>query len=121
MTLPASVTSLRSGFEPLFEFAAEFCAGDEGAHVERDHATVLEALRHVALDDPQGEAFDDGRFADARLADEHGIVLRAPRENLNHAANFLIAADHRVELALAGPLDQIDAVLFQRLEFALGI
>ena len=91
-----------SGFQPLFEFAAEFCAGDEGAHVERDDATVFETLRHVALKDAQREAFDDRRFADAWLADEHGVVFRAPRENLNDAANFLIAADHRIELALDG-------------------
>ena len=42
--------------EPLFELAAELRAGDERAHVERDDAPVLEALRHVALDDAQGEA-----------------------------------------------------------------
>ena len=84
----------------------------ERAHVERDDALVLEAFGHVALDDPQGEAFGDGRLADARLADQHGIVLRAAREDLDHAADFLIAADDRIELALPGPLDQIDAVFF---------
>ena len=84
-------------------------------------ALVLEALRHVALDDAQGEPFDDRRLADARLADEHGVVLRAPREDLDHAADFLVAADDRVELALLGPLDQVDAVLFQRLELAFGV
>ena len=64
------------------------------------------------------EPFDDRRLADARLADEHGVVLRAPREHLDHAADFLVAADHRVELALPGPLDQVDAVLLQGLELA---
>ena len=59
--------------------------------------------RHVALDDAQGEAFDDRRLADARLADQHGIVLRAAREDLDHAANFLVAADDRIELALPWP------------------
>ena len=80
----------------------------------------LRLSRHVALDDAQGEPFDDGRLADARLADEHRIVLRAAREHLDHAADFLVAADHRVELALLGPLDQVDAVLFEGLEFAFG-
>ena len=77
--------------------------------------------RHVALHDAQRQPFGDRRLADARLADEHGIVLRAPREHLNHAANFLIAADDRIELALPGPLDQVDAVLLQRLELAFGV
>ncbi len=80
----------------------------------------LRLSRHVALDDAQGEAFDDRRLADARLADQHRIVLRAPREDLDHAADFLVAADHRIELALAGPLDQVDAVFLQGLEFAFG-
>ena len=37
-------------FEPLFEFAAELCAGDERAHIERDDAAILETFRHVALE-----------------------------------------------------------------------
>src|SRR6266513_668165 len=45
------------------------------------------------------ETFDDGRLAHAGLADEHGIVLGAPRENLDRAADLLVAANDRVELA----------------------
>ena len=40
---------------------------------------VLERLRHVALGDPQGEALDDGRLADAGLAGEDRVVLAAAR------------------------------------------
>ena len=50
-----------------------------------------------------------------------GLFLRAPRQHLNHAADFLVATDHRVELALAGALHQIDAVLFQGLKLGLGV
>ncbi len=39
---------------------------------------------------------------------------------MNYTPNFLIAADHRIELALLGPFDQVDAVLFEGLELALG-
>ena len=73
---------------------------------------VLQAFGHVGVDDPQGQPFGDGRLAHARLADQHGVVLRAAREDLDHAADFLVAADHRIELALPGPLDQVDAVAF---------
>src|SRR3954470_19643205 len=68
---------LEHGLEALLELAAELRAGDERAEVERDEALALEAFRDVAIDDALGEAFDDGSLADARLADEHGIVLRA--------------------------------------------
>ena len=82
---------------------------------------VFQALRHVSLHDAQGQPFGNGRLADARLADEHGVVLGAPREHLDDAADFLIAADHRIELALTGPLDQIDPVFLEGLEFFLGV
>ncbi len=91
------------GLEPLFELAAELRAGDQGAHVQGDDPLVLQALRHVALDDPQRQPFGDRRLADARLADQHGVVLGAPRKHLDDAADLLVAADHRIELALARP------------------
>ena len=114
-------TSLSTALSRSSNSPRNFVPAIERAHVERDHALVLEALRHVALHDPQGQPFDDGRLADARLADQHGIVLRAPREHLDHAADFLVAADHRVELALPGPLDQVDAVLLQGLELVFRV
>src|SRR3989304_4220123 len=47
-------------------------------------------------------ALDDRRLADAGLANQDGVVLRAARQDLHHAAHFVVAADHRIELALAG-------------------
>ena len=67
------------------------------------------------LDDPLGQSLDDGRLADAGLADQHRVVLGPAREHLDHAADLLVAADHRVELALAGQRGQVAAVLLQRL------
>ena len=59
----------------------------------------LQAFRHVAVDDAQRETLDDRGLADARLADEDRIVLGAPRQHLDRAADFLVAADDRIELA----------------------
>ena len=70
---------------------------------------------HVAADDALRQPFDDGRLADAGLADEHRVVLRAARQHLDHAADFFVAADHRIELALAGELGQIAPVAGERL------
>ena len=55
------------------------------------------------------------------LADQDGVVLRAAREHLDHAADLLVAADHRVELSLLGGLGQVAAELLERLVGALGI
>ena len=91
------------GLEALLELAAVLRAGDQRAHVERQQLLVLEALGHVAVDDAQRQALDDGGLADAGLADQHGVVLGAPRQHLDGAADLLVAADHRVELARRGP------------------
>ena len=89
------------GLQPLLELAAILRAGDQRAHVERQQLLVLQALRHVAVDDAQRQALGDGGLADAGLADQHGVVLGAARQHLDGAADLLVAADHRVELAVA--------------------
>ena len=53
------------------------------------------------------QAFDDGRLADARFAQQHGVVLLAARENLNDALDLVGAADDGVELALAGQFGEV--------------
>jgi hypothetical protein len=69
---------LEHGLEPVLELAAVLGAGDEGADVERHDAAVAQGVRHVAGDDPLGEPLDDRGLADAGLADQHRVVLRAP-------------------------------------------
>ena len=54
-------------------------------------------------DDPQGEALDDGRLADAGLAGQDRVVLPAARQDVDHLADLEVAADDRVDLALAWP------------------
>ena len=106
---------LEDGLQALLELAAELRAGDQRAHVERDDPLVLQPLRHVAADDALRQPLDDGGLADARLADQHRVVLGAAGEHLDDAADLLVAADDRVELALARQLGQVAAVLLQRL------
>ena len=60
---------LQDGFQPVFEFAAILCAGDKRGQVQRHDAFGLQHVRHVAGDDPLGQAFDNRGFAHARLAD----------------------------------------------------
>ena len=106
--------------QPLLEFAAIFRAGDQRAHVERQQLLVLQRFRHVAVDDAQREALDDRGLADAGLADQHRIVLGAARQHLHRAADFLVAADHRVELARAGGLGEVAGVFLQRVIGVFG-
>src|SRR5690606_26622734 len=57
--------------EALLEVAAVAGSGDERAEVERVDLLLLERLGHIALDDREGEALDDGRLADSGLTDQH--------------------------------------------------
>ena len=97
--------------EALLELAAVLRAGDERADVEGQDALVQERLGDVAVDDPLGEALGDGRLADAGLADQRGVVLLAPRQDLDDPLDLLLAADDRVHLAGPGELGEVDAEL----------
>ena len=112
---------LEHRLESLLELAPVLRSRDESAEVERDHALLLQALRHVATDDPLREALGDGGLPDARLADEDGVVLRPPTEDLDDAADLLVAPDDRVERARTGVRGQVAAVALERLVRALGV
>src|SRR4051794_23488573 len=92
-----------------------FSTSDQGAHIERNEATV-EILRHVALDDSLRQSLDYRRLADARVANQHRVVLAPPRQDAHDAADLVIAPNHGIELAVARLLDEVDAVFRQRLE-----
>jgi hypothetical protein len=109
---------LQHGLEALLELAAVLGTREQRRHVERQHALVLERLGHLAVDDALREPFDDGGLADAGLADEHGIVLAAALEDLDGAADLVVAADDRIELAVAGARREVDRVLGERLALA---
>jgi hypothetical protein len=109
------------GLQPLLELTAVLRAGEHRPDVERPDALALQSLGHVARHDPLREPLDDRSLADAGVADQHRVVLRAPREHLDHAADLLVAADDRVQLSLLGELGEIAAELLERLVGALGI
>ena len=109
------------GLEPFLELAAELGAGDQRAHIEREYGFVLQALRHVAAHDALRQPFGDGGLADARLADEDGVVLRFAREDADDVANLRVAPDDGVQLLLARAGDEVGAVLGQRVVGSLGV
>ena len=108
---------LHDGLEPLFELAAVLGAGHDQRKVERQDALVGQERRHVALGDALRQAFHDGGLADARLADQHRVVLGAAAEDLHHPLQFVIAADQRVERVVHGGLGQVAAEFRQQRAF----
>ena len=110
---------LQDRLETLLEFAAILGAGEQLRHVERQHALVFERLGHFAVDDPLCKALDDRSFADAGFADQHRIVFRPALQDLDRAADLVVAADHGVELALECTFGEVDRVFLERFALAL--
>ena len=101
--------------EPLLELAAVLGAGDEGGQIQGVDLLVLQQLGHLVRGDARREPFDDGGLADARLADQHGVVLLAAREDLHHALDLGLAPDDGIELPVRGGLGEIAAELVEQL------
>src|SRR5215469_12365933 len=107
----AGADLLQDLLQPLLEVTAVPGTRDQRAKVQRVELLVLDGLRHLALDDLLGQPLDDRGLAHAGLADQHRVVLGAAGEHLHHALDFLLPADHRVELALSGRGGQVAAKL----------
>ncbi len=117
----ASSISFRTALSRSSNSPRYFAPGDHGAEVERHDALVLQSLGDVAHVDAARETLDDRRLADAGLADQDRVVLRAPRKDLDDAADLLVTADDRVDLAAARELREIARVALQRLVLVLGV
>ena len=111
---------LQEGLEAVFKLAAIFGSGDHAGEVEGDDALVFEDLGDVAMNNAAGETFDDGGLADTGFADEDGVVFGAAGEDLDDAANLLVAADDGVELALTREVGEVFAVFLQGLKLGSG-
>src|ERR671912_2654669 len=99
--------------EALLELAPVLGARDQRAEVERVDLLVAEDLGHLALRDLLGEPLDDGRLADAWLADDDGVVLGAPDEDLHDPRYLLAPPDDGVELVFLGVGSEVSTVLVE--------
>ncbi len=89
------------GADALFKLAAVLCPRHHAREVKQQDALVQKLLRHVARGDLFGKALGDGRLADARLADQHGVIFRPPRQDAQRAGDLLFPPDDGVEPLLA--------------------
>ena len=108
-------------FQALLEIAAIARAGEQRAHVEREHRRGRKDLRHLAVDDALCQSFGDRGLPDAGLANEQRVVLLAAAQHLDGAVDFGITSDHRIDLAVARFLVEVDAIGLERLALLLGV
>eukprot|EP00958_Prasinococcus_capsulatus_P025343 scaffold4252_cov376-Prasinococcus_capsulatus_cf.AAC.3 len=120
--LPVGIGDLLDhGLQPILELAPELGTCDQGAHIQADYGPTLQCLWDVPLHDALCKSLRDGCLAHSRLSNENWVVFGAARENLNASANFIVPADHRVELARASHLGQVLAVALERFVFGVRI
>ena len=98
---------VNDAFDALLKLTAVFGTRNHAAQIQRQHALVQQLLRDVRHNDLLGKPFGNGRLADARFTDEHGVVLCTARQNLDGALDLLVAPDYRVELALTRHLGEV--------------
>ena len=107
--------------QTILELAAVLRARNHSTQVKRNNIVVFQARRHVARNDSLGQALDDCRFANARFANKHRVVLRTTRKNLNGTTNFLGTTDYRIEFAITCLLSKVLAILLQHLELSFRL
>jgi len=96
-------------------------SGKQRAHVEQEDGGIAQHVRHFAVHDAARQTLGDGGLADAGFADEERIVLLPPAQHLNGAVDLGLAADQRIDLALARLLVEVDAIGVERVAFLLGL
>ena len=82
--------------------------------VQRDQPQALQRLRHLTGDDALSQQFRNGGLTHSWSADQHRIVLAAPREHLDQIANLAIAADDGIELPGFRFSGEIPAIALER-------
>ena len=97
-------------FDPLFELAAVFCAGDHERQIERDQFFLAQIVGNFSSDDRLGKPFDNRCFSNARFSDENGVVFAAAAEDQDQPFDFFSAADHGIHFPFAAHFGQIVAI-----------
>ena len=118
---PASLISSSTDLSRSSNSPRYFAPATIAARSRLSTRRPLRRVGHVPVDDALGQALDDGGLADAGLADEHGVVLGAPRQHLDHAPDLGVTPDDGVEPTVLGRLGEVDGVLLQRLVRRLGV
>ena len=109
---------VQQALDPLLKLAAELGARHQGGQVQQIDFLVLQLGRHLPGGDPLGDALGNGGLAHAGLADQAGVVLLTPGQDLDGAVDLPVPAHDVVQLAGAGLGHQVLTVGVQ--VFAAG-
>ena len=96
-----------------FKLPAELGACDKCRQVKQMDLLIAHFEGDSPFIDAYGQPFGHGGFADARFADQTGIVLLTAVEDLDHAVGLAVTSNNVVNAALRGLAGQVVAVIVQ--------
>ena len=76
---------------------------------------MLQVFGYIATHDTLSQALGNGGLTRTRFADEHRVILRTTRQDLQDPSYLLVTANDRVKFALLGTLAEIERILIERL------
>ncbi|KAF5070698.1 hypothetical protein DSECCO2_220090 [anaerobic digester metagenome] len=119
--VPQPLYFVNQALHPGLKLATELRTRHQGGQVQQIDLLLPQLKGNLPRGNALGQALGNGGLANARLADQAGIVLLAAIQNLDHPLNLLFPADHRVQLAVFGPLRQIQAIALQILALFVAL
>ena len=106
--------------QAFLEFTAVLRTGDQGTHIQRHQLLVGNRIRNVTIDDAQGQTFGNRGLTHTGVTNQNRVILGPARQNLHRAANFIVATDNRVDLALTRRFGQVASIFLERVITFLG-
>ena len=112
---------LKNSLQSLLELAPVLCTCNEGAHIQRENLSVLQAVGHVPCDYSQGKTLGNGGLSNTGLTDENRVVLCLSGEDPDHVTDLAVTADNRIQLSTTSQVHQLLAVLSQNIVGVLRV
>ena len=92
-----TVKLLQQAFEALLKITAVFCTCHHGCHIQRQKPLAAQRRGDLPGGNFLRQRLRQGAFANARLAQQAGVVFLAAAQNFNHTRKLVVPAQHRVQ------------------------
>ncbi len=105
--IPRTLRLIQNLLQPLLKLPTILRPRNHPRQIQRHNPLVLHPLRHIPRTHRLRQPLHNRRLPNARLTNQHRIVLRPPAQHLHNPLQFLLAPNHRVQRPLPRHLRQI--------------
>ena len=100
-------------FESLLELTLVLGTGDQRTHIQGVDLFLLQVLRHISAHDSVRQPFRNRCLTHTRFTNQNRVVLRTPRQDLQHTSDLIVPPDDGIQFAFPRPLTEVDRELVQ--------